>query len=170
MDSKDITKIALKIFSVYVMTQAILVMPSFFQAYVMLSNSSEYNSAQWFTAISIIAIILLVILSVFIWKLSSNTTTQTKESGGSLTNGLSEVFLLSLLGLYLIFNGLFKLSIASVGTYYSIKASTDINYDISQHIMYLGVYLIQVVIGLNLVIKSNGWLALLNKVRVAGTH
>lgn len=170
MDSKDITKIALKVFSIYVMTQAILVIPSFFQAYVMLSNGSEYNSAQWFSAISIVAILLLVILSVFIWKLSTNTTAQTKESGNSLTNGLSETFFLSLLGLYLIFNGLFKFSLASVGIYYAMKASADIDYDASQHIIVMGVFLVQILIGLTLIIKSNGWLALLNKLRVAGTH
>ena len=152
------------------MTQAILVIPSFFQAYVMLSNGSEYSSAQWFTVIGIVSIVLLVILSVFIWKLSTNTTTYTKEPSGSLTSGLSEAFLLSLLGLYLIFNGLFKFAISSAGTYYSIKASTDVNYEISQHIIYLGIYLVQIVIGLTLVIKSNGWLALLNKARVVGTH
>ena len=170
MDNKELTKVALKVFSIYIMVQAILVIPSFFQAYVMLSNGSYYSSSNWFSAIGIASVVLLGILSLFIWKLSVTTVTQTQTPNNNSTSGLSEAFLLSLLGLYLMFNGLSKFAIASVGTYYSAQASTDINYDITQNIIYLAVNFTQIIIGLTLVIKTNGWLALLNKLRVAGTH
>jgi len=66
MSNTDISKLALKIFSLYVIVQVLLAIPQFFQAYVMLSNGSEYNSANWFMFIGATAIILLFLLSVTI--------------------------------------------------------------------------------------------------------
>ena len=106
MSNKELTKLALKLFAIYVMVQAILAVPQFFQAYVMFSNGSEYNSANWFMVISAVSITLLVMLSVFTWRLSVNVSTQIISESSDSSLNISEVFILSALGLYLIVFGL----------------------------------------------------------------
>jgi len=167
--SKEITSIALKVFAIYVMVQTVLAMPGLFQAYVMLSDGSEYSSAQWFILISSISIALLFILSVFIWKLAIITTKKIENINNSKESKLSEEFILSIFGLYLIFEGLSSLAIVSVGTYYSVQAPSVDDYKISQSMIYLLVYSLQSIIGVTLVIKARGWALMLNKLRVAGT-
>ena len=71
MNNKELIKLALKIFSIYIMVHALLSIPQFYQAYILLSNGSEYSSHIWFVIVGTAAI-----LSVFIWKLSKNVTGQ----------------------------------------------------------------------------------------------
>ena len=169
MSNKELTKLAFKIFSIYVMVQAILAVPQFFQAYVMISNFSEYGSENWLLAIGAISIILLAMLSAFIWKLSINIHTQVISESSTSSSNISESFILSVLGLYLIVFGLTRLSITSSSTYFIAQATSDVDFNITQNIIYLAVYLVVVMLGLSLVIKTKGWAQLLNKLRVAGT-
>ena len=152
------------------MVQAILAIPQFFQAYIMLSNGSEYSSDKWFIIVGTFSVMLLAILSIFILKLSIKTTAQISQEPTNPSSSLSEEFVLSVLGLYLIFYGLSRLAVVSVSTYYSVQSTNDINYNITQSIIYLAVYIVIAILGLSLLIKSNGCATLLNKIRVAGTH
>ncbi|MCK5395354.1 MAG: hypothetical protein KAJ32_05140 [Gammaproteobacteria bacterium] len=111
MSNKELTKLALKVFSIYVMVQAILAIPQFFQTYVIFSEGSEYNSDNWFIVISAISVILLIILSVFIWKLSSNISTKISSESTISPSNISEEFILSVLGFYLVVFGLIRVSI-----------------------------------------------------------
>jgi len=169
MSNKDLTKLALKIFSIYIFVQVILATPQFFQAYVMLSNGSEYNNSKWFMFIGAAAVVVLLLLSVAIWKLSSNTKEIISKNTDNSSLNMSEEFALSILGLYLIVYGLTRTIVVATSAYYSSQASNDINYDITQSVIYVAVYLVVSIVGMSLVIKSNGWSALLNKLRVAGT-
>ena len=153
------------------MVQAIIAIPQFFQAYVMLSNGSEYNNTGWFVAISVTSIILLAALSLFIWKLSNNIATKISSESTSSSSNIKDEFILSALGLYLIVFGLLRVSLTSTTTYYLIKTTSDSNIDfnIVQNIIYLVTYFVVSILGLSLVIKASGWVRLLNKLRVAGT-
>ena len=170
MSNKEITKLALKIFSIYVLVQALLAIPQFFQAYVMLSNGSEYNSANWFLLIGAVSILVLIILSVIIWKLSTSVTSSLHQDNDTTSSYVKEEFALSLLGLYIIVFGLTRLVIASTSVYYLSESSNDINNNITQNVIYLIVYFLVSVLGISLVIKSHGWVSLLNKLRLAGIH
>jgi len=75
-----------------------------------------------------------------------------------------------MLGIYLIIYGLTRLTVVATSAYYSLNADNNVNYEITQSIIYVAVYFIVAILGLSLVIKSNGWSALLNKLRLAGTH
>jgi hypothetical protein len=169
MSNTDISKLALKIFSLYVIVQVLLAIPQFFQAYVMLSNGSEYNSAKWFMLISALAIILLFLLSVAIWKLSNNTKSILSKNTDNSLSQISEEFVLSLLGVYLIVYGLTRITVVATSAYYSANATNDTNYQITQSIIYVVVYLLAAILGLSLIIKSKGWVSMLNKLRIAGT-
>ena len=169
MSNTDLSKLALKIFSIYVILQVILAIPQFFQAYVMLSNSSEYNSAKWFMFIGATAVVALFLLSVAIWKLSNNTKAIISKNTDNSSAPISEEFVLSILGIYLIVYGLTRMTVVATSAYYSTQSSNDINYEITQSVIYVAVYLIAALLGLSLIIKSKGWSSLLNKLRRAGT-
>ena len=169
MSNKELTKLALKVFSIYVMVQAILAIPQFFQVYLMLKNGTGHDNAGWFIAISAASVVLLVMLSVFIWKLSVNISTQLITESTSSSSNVSESFILSVLGFYLVVYGLTRVSVTSTSTYYLLQTTSDVNLSIAQNIVYLIVYVVVAILGLSLVIKTNGWVRLLNKLRVAGT-
>ena len=84
------------------------------------------------------------------------------------SNCISEEFLLSLLGLYLVFDGLTKICFSSISFYYKYINSNNITELMIHNIVYLSSYLILTVIGVTLIIKSNGWSALLRKLRTVG--
>lgn len=169
MSNTDISKLALKIFSLYVIVQVLLAIPQFFQAYVMLSNGSEYSSARWFMIIGVAAVALLFILSVSIWRLSNNTAAIMSKNAESSSPHISEEFVLSILGIYLIVYGLTRTSVVATSAYFSAHSANDINYDLTQSAIYVAVYIIAALIGFSLIIKSKGWSSLLKKLRAAGT-
>ena len=169
MSNTDISKLALKIFSLYIIVQVLLAIPQFFQAYVMLSNGTEYNSANWFMFIGATAIILLFLLSVAIWKLSNNTKAIISKNTDNSFPQISEEFALSILGIYLIIYGLTRTMVVATSAYFSAHSSNDINNDMTQSVIYVAVYLIATILGISLIIKSKGWSSLLNKLRSAGT-
>ena len=152
------------------MVQVILAIPQFFQAYVMLSNGSEYNSADWFLLIGATSILALFILSVIIWKLSIKVTSSLSQDNTATSSNVKEEFALSMLGLYIIVFGLTRLIIASSSTYYLMQSNNDINNNATQNIIYLTMYFLVTILGVSLIIKSHGWASFLNKLRLAGTH
>ena len=169
MSNTDISKLALKIFSIYVFVQVILAIPQFFQAYVMLSNGSEYNSAKWFMFIGTTAVVALFLLSVAIWKLSNNAKIIISKNTETSSPHISEEFVLSILGIYLIVYGLTRITVVATSAYYTAQSSSDINDEVTQSVIFVVVYLITALLGMSLIVKSKGWLLLLNKLRLAGT-
>lgn len=166
MKNSDISKIALKVFSIFVLVQAVLIVPPFLSAYFTLSNGTEFKSAGWFSAVSITSIFLLIVLSIFIWRLSNNVSGQINSDQPA---SISESFILAVLGLYLIFDSLKRLSITSVGVFYSLESSPVVSDTVIQSIVILAVYFAQLIIGLSLIFGAKGWLKILHKLRVAGT-
>ena len=170
MNNKEITKIALKVFSIYVLVQALLLIPQQYHYYLIMgSNGSEYANGIWLSAISIISIISLFIISALIWKLSNKVTQQLDLSNTSNHLAVSETSILSILGLYLVFYGLFKLATTSISTYFLMNMVNEVNNDVIHNISYLPVYLIIIVLGASLIFKAYGWLAVLTKLRTIGS-
>ena len=169
MRNTELTKLALKIFAIYAFIQAILAIPQFFQAYVLLSNGSEYSSDKWFLLIGISAVVLLLIFSVLIWRLSNNAIKTVSTNSDNSPANVSECFVLSVLGVYLIVYGLTRVVFTATGAYYASHSINNVNFEITQNIIYVVVYLAVTLIGLSLVVKASGWAALLNRLRHAGT-
>ncbi len=170
MNNKEITKIALKVFSIYVLVQALLIIPQQFYYYLnWSSNSYDLNHSTWLSIISIISVIALFIVSVLIWKLSNKVTMQLDQSATNNPLAVSESSILSVLGLFLVFYGLFKLATASISTYFLMNMVNEINNDVIHNISYLPVYFIIVVLGASLILKANGWLAILTELRTMGS-
>ena len=167
MDSKDLAKVALKVFSIYIMVSAILTIPSFYQGYLGIM-SDPYSSANWFTLITTTSLILLFVLAIFVWRLSTSLTGSINTESNTSSSCISEEFLLSLLGLYLVFDGLTKICFSSISFYYKYINSNNLTEIMIQNMVYLSSYLILTIIGVTLVIKSNGWASLLHKLRTAG--
>ena len=169
MSNKELTKLALKVFSIYIMVHALLSIPQFFQAYISLNTGDARTGYFWLAILGVVALFLLLLLSVAIWKLSNSITLQVSNTVDKELAPLSESFAVSLLGIYLIFYGLSRLTIGAVGTYYTLIDNNPANDNLMQNVVYLLVYFIISIIGLTLILKSKGWAGLLNKLRVAGT-
>ncbi len=170
MNSNDLTKVALKVFSIYIMVNTMLAIPSFFSMHVMFGADEHAKNDPLFLVVALVSVASLLVLALFIWKLASNLSTKINHESSNYK--LTESFILSVFGLYLIFDGLTKLSFSSVNFYYNYKTSDAniINDTQIQNIIYLSVYFIQVIIAITLIIKSEGWATLLRKLRVAGTN
>lgn len=169
MTNKEISKLALKIFSIYVLVQALLLIPQHYFYYLSWSsNSYKYSSESWLAAISIISVISLVLISALIWKLSNKVTIQLNQQVTKQHSTISESSIISVLGLYLVFYGLFKLATTSIGTCFLIKIVNDINNKVIENITYLSVYFVVVILGASLIIKASGWLTVLKKLRTMG--
>lgn len=169
MSNKEITRLALKLFAIYIIVQVILSTPLLFQTYVLLNHGLLYSSQTWFLAISILTLVLLVLLSIGIWKLSNSTASQMISNPHCKLSAFSEEFALSLLGLYLIVYGLSKTVFVSIGAYLSAGDESNVNHEYAQILVYVLVYLTIVIIGMSLVIKAKGWAELLSRLRMLGT-
>jgi len=168
MNSTEISKLALKIFAIYIIVQVLLSIPQFFQAYVMLSNGTEPNSDKWFILIAAASVIALFSLSLLIWKLSNNTKAVLSKNSDNSIPYISEEFILSILGIYLIVYGLTRTIVVATSAYYSLS-SNDINYELTQGVIYVITYLLTALLGLSFIVRSKGWSILLNKLRTAAT-
>jgi len=170
MNSKQLTSIALKVFAIYVFIQTVLAIPSFFRLYIILGEGTSSESANWLLAISSAAVFLLIVLAISIWKLSVNVASQAAAENNRPTSALTEAFILSVLGLYLIFEGLTRLSFSAVNTYFNIVSTTDSDDILSQNIVYLIIYSLHIIIGITLVVKSDRWTSILRRLREAGLN
>ena len=167
MNNKEITKIALKIFSIYILVQALLAMPRFYASYM--AYSSNWPGGQvWLPAIGAISIIALLIISVLIWKLSNKTCEQLNDIKPNQPVKTNEEFILSVLGLYLVAYGIYNIAITSLHTHFLIGLANEVTDKVALNYKFLVVYFIIAVLGVSLIIKVKGWLAFLKKIQTIG--
>lgn len=170
MNSRQLTSVALKVFAIYVFVQTMLAIPSFFRLYIIAGEGAGYDNADRLLLITVFSVFLLVMLAIAIWKLSTNVVRNTTTVDNKPASALSEEFILSIVGLYLIFEGLTRFSFSSMSTYFNVISSTDSDDLLTQNMLYLVVYTIQIIIGLTLVVKSRAWASLLKRLREAGLN
>jgi len=167
MTNKELTSVAIKVFAIYVLVQAILSVPLLVNAMATYGFSEHRSGGSillWLLGAA--AFILLVGLTVFLWKLATRVATQASaqvEDGKS--SKVDDGFLISLLGLYLTFEGLLRFGYTCTSLYIQNQSTEEYS---AQTLAYVIGYLIQVVIGLSLILKAHGWLALLRWLREAG--
>ncbi len=168
MTNKELTSVAIKVFSIYVLVQVILSVPYLTNALVshgvFFENQSSNNLLLGLLGAA--ALVLLLFLAIFLWKLANKvvakSSAQTVEDKGSK---IDASFLISLLGLYLTFEGLLRLGYTCASAFMQTQDGGELSL---QTKVYVVGYLIQVTMGLTLVIKSKGWVRLLRWLQGAG--
>ncbi|MEW8077622.1 MAG: hypothetical protein AB2784_21965 [Candidatus Thiodiazotropha endolucinida] len=167
MTNKEITSVALKVFAIYVLVQAILSIPLLVNAAATYGFSENQNNSSlllWF--LGAIAFILLVVLTVFAWKLAIKIATHSSAHIEEReTFEVDESFFISLLGLYLLFEGILRFGYACISAFMLVHEGSELSV---QTMSYVIGYLLQLIIGLTLVLKAHGWMRFLRWLRVAG--
>ncbi len=167
MTSRELTSVAIKVFAIYIIVQAIFSVPLFANAlvrYGFFENDDPNEILLWL--IGIASIIVVIVLAILMWKLANRIISQANASNeGNDVSVITEGFLISLLGLYLIIKGLLQFGYASSSSYMILQAGGEVT---AQNISYVVGNLIQVVIGISLIIKAQGWVSFLKWLRTAG--
>ncbi len=147
--------------------QAILSVPILVNAsatYGFNHNQNSHSLLLWFLGAT--SLILLVALTVFLWKLANKVVTQSSdqiEKGESPF--MDESFFISLLGLYLVFEGILRFGYACTSAFMQVQEGSELSV---QTISYVIGYLLQVIVALTLILKAQGWVRFLKWLRVAG--
>jgi membrane-anchored glycerophosphoryl diester phosphodiesterase (GDPDase) len=167
MTSKELTSLAIKVFAIYVLIQAILSLPMLANSLIFNAlDGSRGNGEVLFWLLGSASLIALIVLVVFMWKLANRIVKQTSESPLQEDSpDISESFLVSLLGVYLTFEGLQGFGYATTNTFVLLQNSREL---VTQNIAYLIGNLVQIVIGLSLILKTSGWVSFIRWLRGAG--
>ena len=164
MTSSEITSVAIKVFVIYVLVQSIFSVPSFVAAYSSFGLNNSSQALLW--VLGIASILLLLVISFFLWKLANRVAEKT-AIGSNKSNGavISEPFLLSLLGVYLGIDGIVRFGFVCLS---AVSQTQDGREIALETIGYIVGYLIQIIISLTLILKARGWAKFLNWLRGAG--
>ena len=168
MTNKELTSVAIKVFSIYVLVQAILSVPYLANALVTHGGFFENQRSSNFILglLGITAFALLVLLAIFLWKLANKIVDKSTAPVNADENSKIDASLLvSLLGLYLTFDGLLRLGYVCVSAFAQTQDGGELAL---QTKAYIAGYIIQVSIGLTLVLKSEGWLRFMRWLQRAG--
>jgi hypothetical protein len=158
MSSKEITAIAIKFFSIYLLVNVILYFPSMLTTLTALENyrGQDFDSNIFIYVVGAF-IILGVTVSFFLSRLANSIILHSSENSESNTL-LSQQFLLQVLGVYFIVSGL------SLMPSIAISAFVDTSFNLDRVLPIAG-YIFQVIVGLYFLTKPVFWVQCLNKFR-----
>jgi len=168
MTGREITSLAIKLFAIYVLVRAVLAIPALVQVlYGPGGRAFLAPETIWLWGIGAIAVALLIVLAVVLWRLAGRVV---RAAPGASTEAPSvavdEPFVLSVVGLYLAFKALLQIAFLAVGAYAALgPLQQDFQ---AQTIAYIAGYVVQLVLGLALMLRSRGWALVLRRLREAG--
>lgn len=170
MTTQELTSLALKVFALYVLVKGLLAIPSVISTLVFMEHQFDHELGDYgFAVASILTIALVLALSYFIWRLANHISGLTEPREPQAVQPEVEPFIISVVGLFLLSQALVKLIYISIGAF--VQAN-DPNNPIGvspETVAHLTAYILQAVLGVSLLIRSNGWVTLLHKLRTAGT-
>lgn len=168
MTEREITGLALRLFAIYILIQMLLAVPSLINAFIMVEASALGDSGTmwlWFAGVAVIIISLG--LAWFLWKKGLNTTRTEHSTNAASSISNVEPAIFTALGIFLVIQALVRLSYLFTGAY--VQSINSYNEDIPlSTITSIIAYLFQVVIGTSLMLRTKGWINVLNKLRHAG--
>lgn len=172
MTGRELTSLAIKVFAIYVLVDAVYAVAGLVTT--LLANR-QWAYARlpfiWFWALGAVAVVLLFTFCVVLWRLSKRLVKPAGVSRGAPGDApISEAFALSLLGLYLVFEGLLRIAFLAEGAYAALAGTGgSLAHGISnQTVVYTGCYTVQIIVGLTLILGGHWWARLLRRLREAG--
>jgi len=165
--TRELTGVAIKVFAIYILVQAIAGLP-------LLANALVFNALDGITSnnetlywlLGGASFIALLILAVLMWNLANRVVRQTSDQlPKDESFGITESFLISLLGVYLTVEGIQGFAYATTSTLVIMQENREFAV---QNIAYLVGNFLQIIIGLSLMLKASGWANFLRWLRTAG--
>lgn len=168
MTEREITSVALKLFAVYLLVQLLLAFPTVIASLASAKDVfGRHLSGLWLWGAAAMAIMIAIAAALVLWRLANKALAAT--SGGKERNSFLgiEWAVFSALGLFLLVQALIHFSYVSAGAYvqYVQVDSGDITL---QTAVQMGAYIFEAIIGLSLILRTDGWVLMLRKLRNAG--
>jgi hypothetical protein len=171
MNSKELTSLAIRVFAIYVLVQAIILIAqsgASFQTYFQ-------GDQKWLFLIPLFSILGLITAFFILWKISNKVIENLVKPEKELDDfKVDQIFILHLIGFYLIVVGLLGLGQGGISLFYvyfyqANEFGPTYRPEISSQTMYYIIAnIIKVGFGIALIIKPNGWVKLFNWFRRLG--
>lgn len=168
MTRREITSLALKLLAIYLLVQIILAIPNLFPLYSMGREVYETNySALALYGAAVAAIVIGLAAAFLIWQLANRAMERTTHEAEDKTLSGLEPAILAALGLFLLIDAIVSFSYLSSSAYMQYMGSEPSEIALQTKAQ-LSAYGLQVVIGISLILRSEGWERLLRNARTAG--
>jgi len=168
MTEREVTSLALKLFAIYVLVQMILAIPTLIASLVTAKEILGSDiSALWLWGASVAAVIVGLVAAVFLWKVASKTLS--KPTSGTRESFFSSIdaAVLSALGLFLVVQALVRFSYVSAGAYVQYVRVEPGELPLQTAVLMVA-HIIEGVVGISLILRTDGWVSLFRRVRNAG--
>ena len=169
MTSKELTAIALKLFAMYIAVHMVSGIPQIILAFTFLRDSADPMISEYgYVGVEIVALVIIAILAVMIWRLSNRVIDVADARKGIIPTENFEEFTLAVLGLFFVVTALSKIVYLTASAYVQATDPNNINGFAVQSVSMFVSYGLQLVIGMTLVLRTKGWLRIYNSMREAG--
>ena len=116
MTNKELTSLAIRVFAIYVLVQAVILIAQTSSGFSAFFQGNE----KWLIIIPTFSIIGLFIIFYLLWKLSHSVFKEITASNESSSKyKVDQAFILQLIGFYLVMNSLHGLAQGSLSLYYT---------------------------------------------------
>ena len=164
MSSRAITAVAFKLFAIYLCVQLVLYVPGLFASFRHLGGWVHGKYIPYI--ISLATIVLGFVFAYIIWRLGkSSLDNLPKDDQGYSKN--FEVVVLQVFGLYLVVSSLKYLPVNTINVFFSDLYMPGQIGLVAERITVIMHYVV-LFLGMHLILKANGWSALLAKIRSLG--
>ena len=173
MSGRELVIVAAKVFALYVLLKALVLVPSFFPVLLTVMDHDD-SAAVWAALVSLVSLGVLVAIGVGMWRLSSSLAAKLIESPerdteASFDLGSFERVTLSILGLYITINALVWIAMttgnaASAQRFGAGESFLNLQLGISLVVRFL-----ELAVGVSLIVGSRGWAKVLRRLRTFGT-
>ena len=171
MTNKELTSLAIKLFAIYVFMEAIILITqtgTFLKEYISIGKT-------WLLLTPIFAIVGLIAIFFILWKLSKNVIDTLVQPTKQLNDiQIDQVFILHLIGFYLVVVGLLSLAQGGISLFYlyfyqAREFGSSYTPELSgQTVFHIIAALIKIGFGLTLILKPYGWVKIFNHFRRFG--
>ncbi|MCG8016216.1 MAG: hypothetical protein JAY97_08375 [Candidatus Thiodiazotropha sp. 'RUGA'] len=152
MNPREITSLALKLFALYLLVQALVNVPAILGVYLSIEyRVNETPAHNWLWVAGLITIICAVIIAGLIWKLANKSLNQLLNSEGNskaldLVPSNIELVIYSALGMFLFISAFSSLVFSFASTYASVNngLSSGIR---TEHFLIIGTSATEMLIG-----------------------
>lgn len=168
MTNREITAVAIKVFAIFVLVQAILTLPSFIYPLSM-SLELSHKGAIWLWFWAALSLAAIVWVLYMLWHLSCSVTRdiENKETDQNVLE-IDEGFILSVLGLVFVFEGALSFASGLISATSAANSSANPQPISATTVAHIAGQFAKVIIGLTMILKANGWAAVLRAIREAG--
>jgi hypothetical protein len=168
MTEREITSLALKLFAIYLLVQMLLAVPTLVAT---LGTAKDYLgpsfSALWLWGAAAAAVVIGLVAAVFLWKVANKALSKPTDGIGGSSFSSIEAAVFSALGLFLVVQALTRFSYVSAGAYVQYVRVEPGEVTLQTAVLMVA-HILQGLIGLSLILRTDGWVSLLRRIRNAG--